>query len=184
MKLAEVYKKSLKRKWLIRLKTKHPDGDCYDGIILKETESFIIIAAELDFEFDGILILAKKYIKGYRDAKFEKCGNEIIRFNGQLKKIKLPSWLNQCNKMEDVFREIKRHDIWPLVEILFNKNKESAFYMGSITGGNIKEFGIRSYDATGKWEKEYILNYDEVLRIGFHDKYSTNFNNFMKRKHA
>ncbi len=180
MKIADTYKKSLNEKWLIRFKTNHPDGDYYDGIVLKETESFIVLAPELDFEFDGIYILAKKYIKGYRDGKFEECCNKIIRFNGQIKKIKLPVWLNQCNKIEDVFRGIKRHNIWPLVEILFNKNKESDFYIGSIVGGNDKEFGIRSYDSTGEWEKEYVLNYDEVLRIGFNDRYSKNFNRFVK----
>jgi len=37
MTLNEIYKKSLNEKWLIRLKTKHPSGDDYDGIVLKET---------------------------------------------------------------------------------------------------------------------------------------------------
>ncbi len=182
MKLSNVYKKSLRKKWLVRFETKHPDGDSYDGIVLKEAKNFIVLAPECDFEFDGICILPKKFIKGYRDGKFEKCCNEIIRVNGQIKKIKLPSWLKQCSGLEDVFRGIKRNNIWPLVEILFNKNKESDFYIGSIIGGNDKEFGIRGYTATGKWEKVFVLDYSEVLRIGFYDHYSKHFNGFMKTK--
>lgn len=181
MKITGVYKKSFSKKWLVRFKTYHPSGDYYDGIVLKETKSFIVLASEQDFEFDGIYILAKKYIRGYRDGKFEKCTNKIIRFNGQIKKIKLPTWLNQCNKIGDVFSGLKRRNIWPFVEILFNKNNESAFYIGPIIGGNDKGFGIHGYNSIGEWKNEYVLNYEEILRIGFNDRYSKNFNRFIKQ---
>lgn len=182
MNLSQVYKKSLNKKWLVRFITKHPDGDCYDGIVLKEAKDFIVIASENDFEFDGILILSKKFIKGFRDGKFEKCFNEIIRFNSQIKKIKLPTWLNKCQHIKNIFQEIKNHNIWPLVEIVFNKGKKSDFYIGLILGGNEKEVGVRGYNAMGKWEKEYVLDYNEILRISFNDKYSKHFNNFMKSR--
>lgn len=182
MELKLIYKKSFTKKWLVRLKTKHPDGDAYDGIVLKETKSFVVLALEKDFEFYSICILAKKYIRSFRDGKFEKCFNKILRFNGQIRKLKLPRWLSRCEEIENVFRAMKRRNIWPIVEILFNKNKRSDFYIGSIVGGNDKEVGIRSYNAAGDWEKEYVLNYNEILRIEFNDKYSKHFNNFMKTK--
>jgi len=182
MTLNEIYKKSLNEKRLIRLKTKHPDGDNYDGIILKETDKLIFLASETDFEFNGIIIFAKKFIKGFRYGRFEECHNELIRFNGQINKVRLPVWLKTVNSWEDILRGLNKRDIWPCVEILYNKLEKSVFYIGPGIGGDEEGFTLHGYDADGKWEKEYYLNYDEIFRVEFNDKYSKNFNSYMKSK--
>jgi hypothetical protein len=64
---------------------------------------------------------------------------------------------------------------------LFNKNNKSAFYIGPIIGGNNKGFGIHGYNSVGEWKNEYVLDYEEILRIGFNDRYSKNFNRFVRQ---
>ncbi|MBK7994094.1 MAG: hypothetical protein IPK14_11925 [Blastocatellia bacterium] len=41
-------------------------------------------------------------------------------------------------------------------------------------------FFLKCYDASGKWEKVYKINYDEVFRIEFDSKYCNRFNHYMK----
>ncbi|MCP4711456.1 MAG: hypothetical protein GY869_22780, partial [Planctomycetes bacterium] len=84
MNIAQKYRKSRRESWCLRFKTVHPDGDNYDGVITDIKRSFVVLREQRDFEFDGLNLLFKKFIKGYRDGRFEICLNEIIRDNGQI----------------------------------------------------------------------------------------------------
>jgi hypothetical protein len=182
MNLEKKFKKSLDEKWYLRFKTTHPEKDAYDGIVTHIKKDFIAIREEADFEFDGIEIFPKSSIKEIRDGKYDKCGNEIIRFNGTIKKLRPPRWLDPCETLPAVIAYMKEKDIWPGIEILFNKEKDSAFYIGPITKYGKKNFTIRCYDAAGKWEKQYELEYAEIFRIVIDNKYCKNFNAFMRAK--
>src|SRR5688572_20951196 len=96
MSVKRKYEKSLAETWCMRFKTKHPDGDNYDGIITHIKPSFIVMREEENFQLDGVIILPKRSIKGFRDGKFEQCCNEILRHNGALKKLPSVRWLNSC----------------------------------------------------------------------------------------
>ena len=183
MKLAEVYKKSLKKKWLVRLKTKYPDNGAYNGVVLKETKDFVVLCVEYDLEWNGMLILAKKFISGFRDGKFEKTLNAILHHSGQIRKVSLPKWLVKCETFEDVFKNCLKRKVWPCVEILFKERKlKSAFFVGKVINGNENQVFFQSYDATGEWEKEWVIEFKEILSVGFNDSYTTHFNAFMRAK--
>ena len=184
MKLADVYKKSLKKKWLVRLKTKHSDGrGVYDGVVLKETKDFVVLCANYDFEWNGIVILAKKFISGFRDGKFEKTFNAVLNHNGQISKVSLPKWIVKCETFEDVFKNCLKRKVWPCVEILFKERKlKSDFFVGRVINGNENQVFFQGYGATGKWEKECVIEFKEVFMVGFNDSHSSHFNAFMRAK--
>lgn len=182
MSLASEYSKSLEGRWHIRLRTIHPDGDNLDGVVTGIKRRFIVLREEKDFEFDGVVVLPKKVIRGYRDGRFEQCANRIIRANGEVKKARGPGWLEKCESLQDVLRGLKRRDIWPAVEILSGdkSRKESAFYLGPITEVSSKSFVLRCYDAAGQWEKEYDLCVSEIFKVEFDSAYCTHFNRYMR----
>ncbi|MGH9941080.1 MAG: hypothetical protein ACRD9R_01830 [Pyrinomonadaceae bacterium] len=180
MSLAGKFKKSLDEKWCMRFKCRHPDEDNFDGVITHIKSSFIVLREEDAFEFDGFVILPKKVIKGIRDGRYERCGNQIIRFNGVLRKLRAPHWLDSCETIPQVFASMMRRDIWPAVEIVFNEERESALYLGPITNLNDEQFSLKCYDAAGKWEKTYKLSYDEIFKIEFDSSYCKHFNAYMK----
>lgn len=182
MRLIDKYRKSLDEKWCLRFKTRNPDGDNYDGIVTQIKSGFIVLREEEDFDFDGSIIFPKKSIKGYRDGEVDRCCNEILRENGAIRKCRSPRWLNSCKTLPEVIKELKRRDIWPGVEIIFNSHSESAFYIGPITRTAEDCFYLRCYDAAGKWEKEYNLRYDEIFRIELDSKYCKRFNDYMRRR--
>ena len=68
MTLSNVYKKSIKKRWQIKINTKHPDGDSYYGLVLKETRSFIVMASFSELEYDGITVECAPKV-GHRSVK-------------------------------------------------------------------------------------------------------------------
>ncbi len=178
--LASKYKKSLTEQWALRFKTIHPDGDNYDGLVTHIKSDFIVIRAERDFEFDGVIILPKRVIKGYRDNRYDECCNKILRQNGQIGKLKTPHWLNNCDSIFDVLTAMQKRNIWPAVEMLRDEGKDSAFYIGPLEGVYEDSFYLHCYDAAGKWEKPYYLTIANIFRIELDSKYCRHFNRYMK----
>lgn len=180
MRITSKYQKSLSQQWCLRFKTRHPEQDNYDGVVMLIRPTFIVLCEEEGFEFDGIVILPKKVISGYRDNKFDRCCNEIIRQNGALKKLKIPAWLKACQTIPQVLTEMMERGIWPGIEHISPNNSESAFYIGPINDTTKEGVYIYCYDAAGKWEKEYYLSYQNIFRIELESKYCKYFNQYMK----
>jgi len=181
MSRAHKYEKSLAEKWCMRFKTAHPDGDNYDGIITHIKRDFIVLREEDDFEVDGLIGLPKRFVKGVRDGKYDRCVNEILRENTELKKLRPARWLNSCETFPRVFAGLKRRDIWPGVETV-DGEKKAAFYLGPITEVTDDGFSIAGYDAAGKWEGIYDLSYSEVFRVEFDSRYCKHFNAYMRAR--
>ena len=184
MSLSKKYKKSKDKKWLLRFKTSHPEGDHYSGVVTDIKRTFIVLRELRELEFDGILVLPKKVLKGCRDSKYEACHNRILRHSGSINKAKSYDWnpLIDINTLYDVVQKIRRNNIWPSVEILFeiDGKLETDFYIGPIIKIERYGFWICPYDGAGKWEEEYFIEFKEIFKIEFDDQYSSTFNNYMR----
>lgn len=180
MNLAQKYRKSLDERWCLRLKTVLPDGDNYDGIVTHNKRQFVVLRNVRDFRFDGVILLPKRIIKSYRDNKYEKCCNAIIRENENINKMKVPPWMDSCDSIADVLAQFQRRDIWPIIETLVDDGADTSFYLGPITDVNEKTFHLKCYDAAGKWEGIYELSYHDVCRIEFDSAYCNDFNAYMR----
>ena len=181
MGLQRKLKKSLDEKWCMRFKTRHPEGDKYDGVVLHLTKEFVVLGAECDFEFDGIHVFRRSAIKGYRDNKFDACCNQILSDNGQSKLFQVPSWLSTFETFHQLASMLAERDIWPAVEAVF-ADGGSALYIGPITEIKKNHFFLNCYDSAGKWEKEYRIDFNEVFRFEFGTKYTEHFNNYMRHQ--
>jgi hypothetical protein len=173
--------KSLTEKSCLRFKTRDSEGKVYEGIVTHSTSTFVIFNHVIDFELDGFVVLPKSYIRSVRDSSFEQCANEILLYNGQIKKQHIPAWLADCKTIKDVIAKLQEQDIWPSVETFVNRKKETALYLGPITQVEETSFFLNCYDAAGKWEKNYQLYYGAIYRICINGKYETNFNAYMRR---
>ena len=182
MSLINKYKKSLDNQWCLRFKTCHPDGDRYDGVVTQINKSFVVLQEEVDFVFNGILVLPKKSISGYGDNKYDSCCNKILRENGAIRRLRSPHWLTSCATLHDVLSQLRSRRIWPIVEVLFDENKDSAFYIGPVTKIEESHCYLKCYDAAGQWEKEYQLTYEEIFKIEFGSIYCKNFNAYMRKR--
>ncbi len=184
MSLTEKIAESHKKQLVIRLRTRYPDGDIYDGMITHIRKPFIVLASLSNFAFDGIVVLPKKVISGYRDGKYERRTNSIMQFNGNIKKNKTPKWLDKCETLADIVAALQKNDIWPCIETIHRSGSDTDvdFYIGRITDVGERCFNIHHYDAAGEWEGECEIDYKDLFRIEFNDEYSRQFNKYMKEQ--
>jgi len=182
MSLSQKYAKSKDEKWAVRFRTIHPGKQSYYGVVTHIARSFIVLRKTRDFDFDGVLVLPKRVVTGYRDGKYERCYNRILRFNGNIKKARTPEWLESCNSVPDILKQIKKRGIWPCIEDLFELDGkiETDFFIGPIVRIEDDRFWIHDYDAAGNWGEEYDIEFRDILRVAFNDRYSTEFNKYMK----
>lgn len=180
MSLTQKYEKSLRDRWCMRFKTSIDDGDDFDGIVTHIKRNFIVLRELRELDFDGLVILPKKVIRGYRDNQYEDCINAIIRKLGTIKKAKAPRWLDSCDTLSEVFVQLKKRDIWPVVETDSETAEGTALYLGPITRADAKTFELDCYDATAKWEQVYEIKYSDVQRIEIDGSYDNAFNAYMR----
>lgn len=181
-KLKAKLEKSLTEKWRFRLKTNHPDGDSYDGLVTHIKPKFIVLREDVDFRFDSIVILPKKRITGYRDGKYERCANELMRENGEMDKSVTPEWLDAVDTLPELLAELGRRDIWPIVKAVYQRGARTAFYLGPIIRVGKKRFRLHCYDAAGKWEGEYSISFQEIFAVEFDSHYAKAFNDYMRAR--
>jgi hypothetical protein len=174
------FNNSQRKKWIIRIITKNPDGDNFDGIVLGNHEKFIVFQDFQDFEQRGIIFLPKKWIRGIRNGALEKSFNKICRFSRTLKLTKEKNKLLIRSSLKEVILQLKKNHIWPVVEMI-NK-KSSSLYIGPITHVDDNLFKVYCYDATGKWEGNYKLEYRKLFKIEINGKYAHYFNKYMWAK--
>ena len=177
--LAAQYRKSLEKHWGVRFKSRHPDGDNYDGIVVHNARTFIVLAEEQSFEFDGFVAMPKASIRGYRDTGIEACMNRIIRQNGELRRLKVPAWLTRCATIIELMETLKKRGIWPAIKTLF-PDGSSALYLGPLESISKEGFRIGCYDAAGQWETTYPLRWSELFRVEFNSRYCEHFNRYMR----
>ena len=177
--MLETLRKSLEEKWYIRIRLKQPENDHYDGIVTHIGRSVVVLAQIDDFRLDGYRIIPKKYIKSCRDRENESCANAILDMHKVKGQVKPPKWTYQCESMRDVLLQVERRGIWPgLEEIIDN---QSAFYIGPVRCSGAREFEMLCYDAAGKWEKWYALEFSDVCGVVVKDNYTERFNSFMRK---
>jgi hypothetical protein len=79
--------------------------------------------------------------------------------------------------------EIKKRNIWPGIEVTFRHKRkmENAFYLGPLVDFYDDCFILYCYDAAGKWEDVYEIDYDEIFKICLNGSYEKHFNRYMKK---
>lgn len=175
-------RKSLDERRGVHFQTTHPDGDAYRGVVTHLRPGFVVLREEVDFEFDGFLVLPRRSIKSVRDGKYERCANDILRQRGALKRLRPARWLDPCATLPELIAALMRRRVWPAVETLPAPGGESSLYLGPLTGVGGDSFTLWCYDAAGRWEAEYEIGYAEVFRIEFDSRYCRHFNAYMRAK--
>jgi hypothetical protein len=93
-------------------------------------------------------------------------------------------WLNRCESLVDVLRELQQRDIWPGIEIVWEDDEgpESAYYLGPVVYVEDELFGIHCYDGVGEWEEVYEIEFGDLFKISIDDSYTKHFNAYMREE--
>jgi len=172
----EVSKRS---KGMVKITTSHPEGSDFDGIVLGSSKDLVIIQQITSFEPDGIVVIPKAWIEDVRNGPFEKCANEILTGITAVDRLTPPPYANLPH-LDQIIDHLHDKDIWPAVEVIY-KGRPSV-YVGPITSVAVHSFELLCYNAAGKWEKKYELDFEEVFKLEIESKYVTRFNEYMRAK--
>lgn len=167
--------------WLIRLKTKHPDGTEFDCIPVAENKSLVAVQEITAFEADGIVVLPKKWILRIRNGEFERAANAIIRHERTIDNVPAyPVELSRFSSLKQLISDLRAGDVWPAIEIIHKK--KGIVYVGSISDVFDKSFRLQCYSASGEWTEESEFDYAEVFKVEIESKYIAHFNRYMRTK--
>jgi hypothetical protein len=166
----------------VHIRTKHPDGSTFLGIILEDKESFIIIQNITSFEYDGTVVIPKKWVNEILDGKVEQVATEILsRFAAPADTPPAAPHFGR-DSLKDIVKHLQMEGIWPAVESI--QGDDSSLYIGPIIRTGSDSFEVHCYNAAGEWESKYIVGYDELFKIEIDSKYVRYFNEYMKAKRA
>jgi len=141
-------------------------------------KNLIILHEEENFELKGIVVLPRHNIKSLRDNKYDKCGNSILRHNGQINFLSRSRWIRQLKSIRQTIEELHKRRIWPGIETV--TGNDSAYFLGPIVDTTQRSFNLHCYDAAGQWEDIYKITYKEVFAIEFWNAYTRHFNEYMR----
>lgn len=150
----------------------------FDGFILEESKSFILLRECADFEVNGFVIIEKNKIQTIRYSKYE------ITFTKIIKKEKIIDRVFICDKTDlssysSFLKEIKKKHKYAIVESAYNGKLD--FCIGEIVKVNKESVSIRYFDATGKMEEVYKIPYKEVIDIEFDSDYINIFKKYLRK---
>jgi hypothetical protein len=166
-------------KHTIRMSTKHPDEETYNGVVLGFSNSIVVFQDTSEFALEGVSILPRKWITTIRDGTLEETYDKILRHHGEFKKLNRKKWINELTSVKSAVVAIQEKGIWPAIET-FDGKKETAMFLGPITKVQGSKFTVYAYDANGNWEQEYDIKYSEVYCIQLFNRYTERFNKYVK----
>jgi len=179
MTFAKTLQESLENRAYASFRTIPPDDGRYDGIVFRVTRTLFMFREVNDLAVQGVQIWPKRSVAFHRRGKFERTIDAIIAH----RKMRVPApprWLAKVETLADLFRELQKRDVWPVVEML--KEDDTALYLGPVVGVGPDWFEVFHYDADGTWERVSRLGFDSVLRVAIGDSYGDAFNDYMRAK--
>jgi len=140
------------------------DLNALHGILLDESELFILLAIEYDFYMDGYCIVRKKDVTKLTSTKSNKYVFKILKAEGLIQnlehpRINLTSW-------NSIFSSFGKNEF-----VIVENEEAKNFDIGPITKINKNSMWLRYFDGAGEWIKEVKLKYPDITSIRFKNNY-------------
>jgi len=140
------------------------DPDDLYGIILDESDLFVLFAKEYDFFIDGYQVIRKEDITKFTSTKSCKYVYKILKTEGLLQnieppKIELSSWYS-------IFSSLGKNEF-----VIVENEEAGVFNIGPVTKINKKSMSLRYFDGTGVWEGEIKIKYTDITSVQFKNNY-------------
>jgi hypothetical protein len=151
------------------------DKNTMYGVIVKESNSLILLAKEYDFEFDGFAVIRKSDVTKIEVTDSNRYCEKIMRREKQWYKI--PPWVKKLplNSWSELLASIKTD-----VVIIENERDKGDFNIGPIVECGDKTVKIHWFDGVGEWGNVQSMRYDKITICKFLDRYSYYHGKYLK----
>lgn len=184
MKFQQTFEKALKEQQFIRVYTEEPDNERYDGVIVCLTDDFLVLLQELDYEFDGFILLPRKQVSGYRASDVESFSHKLMTSNGDFDLNHVPEWLKQSNSYDDVFTRILAETPWLRVGWVCPSCDNIHYSVGNIKSADDDSISVVLYDKNGEIDSEMGWSMNKVFSMEFKSNFLRRFGQFIEKEQA
>ena len=182
MSFQKQFLKAFMKKKFISIHTEQPDNDSYDGIIVALTQSYIIIAQELDYEFDGYVLIPRCNICGYRQSDVEQFSYNLMKSSGDITQLEIPNWMQQSKTNENAFSAIMSHNPWMRISWVCPNCDDIHVDVGKLIAYDDESISMDLYHKNGSYQGEMGWAMNKIYALEFDAKFLVKFANYFKNK--
>ena len=184
MKFEQPLNKAFKDKSIIRIYTEEPDADCYDGLIVCLTDEFLVLAQELDYEFEGFVMIPRDQIDSYCQTPVEAFSQKLMTFTGDIERLTTPEWLVNCTSFDDFFSGILSNNHWTCSAWVCPSCDNIHSDVGMIQSYESGAISVETYDKTGTSTGEMGWSMKKIYSIEFGAPYLLKLGQFLEMNHS
>ncbi len=156
--------KAMKNTALRKIVREKLDSHPLYGVILNESNDYLLIAREYDFYIDGFQVLRKQDITSSISNKSNKYVYSILKSEGKLKSIDVP--IIDLTNWETIFRSLGRG-----VFVSVEDEVAGDLIIGPIIRVNKKSMVLRYFDGAGIWCDNESIRYEDITSLQFKTNY-------------
>jgi hypothetical protein len=172
-------RKSLRDGTSVCISISKPEACYYRGIVAHLTKRYVALQQIDDFQFNGTVVIALNHIAKVQAESYSRATDRVMEHIGELKKFRPPAWPKTCETWEDLFSQLRRRNIWPSAEVV--QKQDVWFLIGPIVNAEEEGSYIQHFGGEGRWLKRPDpIAYKYLRLVIFGDRYSRNFNRYMK----
>ncbi|MCB1582477.1 MAG: hypothetical protein KDI92_05380 [Xanthomonadales bacterium] len=181
MKFQQAFEQALKEQSFIRIYTEEPDCDYYDGLIMTLTHDYVIILQELDYEFDGYVLIPRQQISGYRQSDVEQFSHKLMLASGEFN-TDTSDWIKNSQSFEDVFSQIMNELPWLRVTWVCPNCDNIHDSVANIKSVDDESISAIIYDMTGETDGEMGWSMNKIYSVEFKTRLLERFGRFIEQE--
>ena len=132
-------------------------GERYAARMLYQSEHFIVGLKVVDWHFDDLIIINKRYLQSLRYGKQEKFREKVLLSINSINDREMPQWLDVASWAE-LLRSLESKRLLCCVQ---SKKKDDDFRVGFVSQVSEKKFGFHridlSYDLVGSEPEKFLF---------------------------
>lgn len=175
---------SLKWKKILQVTTERPDNRDYDGIVVCIANEFIIMAQEIDYVFDGYVLIPRSKIAYFEEREEQEFSYQLLLDSGAIQSLSPPSWIESCRTYQDVFDQLKKNHPWLSVNWVCPRCDNIHVDTALLKDSDNHSLSVEMYNRAGSSLGESGWVVDKIFSMEFNSGYTSKFGYFVDKCRA
>ena len=173
---------SLKWKKILQITTERPDNRNYDGIVVCIAPEFIILAQEIDYVFDGFVLIPRNKIAYFEEREEQEFSYQLLLDSGAIQQLSPPDWIGHCRTYRDVFDHIKRQHPWMTVNWVPPRSDDIQVDTALLKDSDNHSLSVELYNRAGHSIGEAGWVVSKIFSMEFESGYTNKFGYFVDKR--
>lgn len=182
MKFQKILAQAKIEQSFIRLYTEAPDNDYHDGLIVCLNNDFLILIQELDYAFEGFVLIPRKQISGYRQSDVESFSQRLMKSNNDIPASSIASWVINSKTYNDLFSGIMSSHPWLDVAWVCPNCTNIHYDIGKLVSNDDDSIGVQLYENSGHKIEEMGWSMNKIFSIKFETNFLNKFGRYIDEK--